>query len=517
MKFNFERIKETMKRNKLLFSVMIFTTLMVGVLVGTMINRSAIAEKLEGSGTPAPLTIPPPVQLSSEFSKIAKSTEPAVVNISTETIIKNQMRRRSIPNGGDQQDPFDYFERFFGMPGPMQMPERQKSNALGSGFIVDKTGYIITNAHVVDGADKITVKLASGDEFSAKVIGKDQGGDIAVIKINSDKELPTVKMGNSDGMNVGDWVLAIGSPFGLEQTVTSGIISAKGRSGERFQRFLQTDAAINPGNSGGPLVNMAGEVIGVNTAIITPSGGYAGIGFALPSNSAANIYNQLVKTGKVTRGAIGIQMQPNVDVRTLKALGATDGKGALITGVTDASSPAAKAGLKREDIIIGVNGKKVEDSSELLALISDMAPGQTAEIRYLRGGKEYTTKIVVGDRKSVIPDEEADNSGAANENQSNARLGVSVRTLSSDDAKKYELHSGEGVLVNRVQAGSVGDDAGLQAGDVIVEINRQVVRNPEEYQTITSRLKSGADVLFLVKRLGARGVVQTLYMAAQLP
>ncbi len=517
MKFNYERILDVMKRNKLLFFGMIFTTLLIGVLVGTMINRSVNAEKLGSSGNPAPLTIPSPIQLSSEFSKIAKAAEPAVVNISTETIIKSQTRRRSPQSEGDQQDPFDFFERFFGMPGPMQMPERQKSNALGSGFIVDKTGYIVTNAHVVDGADTITVKLASGDEFKAKVIGKDQGSDIAVIKIETNKDLPTIKLGNSDSMAVGDWVLAIGSPFGFEQTVTAGIVSALGRSGPKFQRYLQTDAAINPGNSGGPLVNMAGEVIGVNTAIVTPSGGYAGIGFALPSNSAANIYNQLVKSGKVTRGAIGIEMQSNVDVRTLKALGAADGKGVLVTSIPDANSPAAKAGLKREDIIVGVNGKKVNDSSELLGLISDMTPGQTVDIRYLRGGKENTTKIVVGDRKNVIHEEEADNAGEADENQPNVKLGISVRNLGHDEARKYDLQSGEGVLVSKVQPGSVGDDAGLQAGDVIVEVNRQVVHNPEEYQTITSRLKSGSDVLFLVKRPSPRGAAVTLYMAAQLP
>jgi serine protease Do len=518
MKFNYERILDVMKKNKLLFFGMIFTTLLMGVLVGTMINRSVIAEKLSSSVSPAPLTIPSPVQLSNEFSKIAKATEPAVVNISTETIIKSQTRRRSPQSEGDQQDPFDFFERFFGMPGPMQMPDRQKSNALGSGFIVDKAGYIVTNAHVVDGADTITVKLASGEEFKAKVIGKDQGSDIAVIKIEANKDLPTVKMGNSDSMAVGDWVLAMGSPFGLEQTVTAGIVSALGRSGPKFQRFLQTDAAINPGNSGGPLVNMAGEVIGVNTAIVTPSGGYAGIGFALPSNSAANIYNQLIKSGKVTRGAIGIHMQTTVDSRTLKALGSVDGKGVLVIAVPDSNSPAAKAGLKREDIIIAVNGKKINDSSELLSLVSDMSPGQTIEIRYLRDGKENTAKMVVGDRKNLAPpEEEGDSSGEADDNQPNAKLGINVRSLGAEDAKKYDLHSGEGVLVSRVQPGSVGDEAGLQPGDVIVEINRQSIRNPQEYQTVTSHLKSGSDVLFLVKRLNPRGAVFALYMAAQLP
>jgi serine protease Do len=300
---------------------------------------------------------------------------------------------------------------------------------LGSGFIVDKTGYIITNFHVVEKADTINVTLASGDDYKAKVIGKDEGTDIAIIKIEANKELPTLKLGNSEGMSVGDWVLAIGSPFGLEQTVTAGIISATGRgnAGQPFQRFLQTDAAINPGNSGGPLLNMAGEVIGVNTAIVSPNSGFAGIGFALPSNNAANIYNQLVKTGKVTRGAIGIQMQPGVSSRTLKAMGSPDGKGVLVNGFSNQDSPAEKAGLKKGDIIVAIDGKKVNDSSELTSIVVDLPPGKTADVKYLRDGKEGTTQITVGDRKNLVPDDAASVSSESSQGEVTSRLGCFLR------------------------------------------------------------------------------------------
>ena len=252
-----------------------------------------------------------------------------------------------------------------------------KTKALGTGFIVDKSGYIVTNNHVIDKADTINVTLASGEDFKAKVVGKDDGTDIAVLKIEAKKDLPTARMGNSDGMTQGDWVLAMGSPFGLEQTVTAGIISAVGRSGGGFQRFLQTDAAINQGNSGGPLVNMAGEVIGINTAIVTPSGGNAGVGFALPSNTALNVYNQLIKTGKVTRGAIGIQMQPTATSATLRALGATDGKGVVVSKVTSPDSPAGKAGLKQGDVIREIDGRKLNDASELSAYVAELTPGKS--------------------------------------------------------------------------------------------------------------------------------------------
>ena len=523
MKLTYERVIETMRRHKLLFFSMIFATLMIGVLVGTMINRSVNADKLGGAPGATALAIPSPAQLSSEFSKVAKLVEPAVVNINTETIIKNQSQRRYHQYQGDpEEDPFDFFQRFFGMPGPMQAPEEQKSQALGSGFIVDKAGYIVTNFHVVDRADSINIKLSTGDEYKAKVIGKDEKTDIAVIKIEAKKDLPFLKMGNSDSMNVGDWVLAIGSPFGLEQTVTAGIISAKGRPNPigQFQRFLQTDAAINPGNSGGPLVNLAGEVIGVNTSIVTPTRGFSGIGLALPSNTAATIYNQLIKTGKVTRGAIGISMQTEVNSRTLKALGSPDGKGVLVIGFSGSDSPAIKAGLKEGDIITEIDGKKVNDYSELTSLVADLSPGKTISVKYLRDSKENTTQLTVADRKNVIQEDGDARTADSDEGEQVAKLGLGVRSLTSEDARRFEMKTSEGALVSRVQPGSVADDAGIRPGDMIVEVNKKPVRNPEEYASIAGRLKSGEDVLFLVKRYFAQSPtnkVQTLYMAAQIP
>lgn len=513
-----ERIIETMKRRKLLFFSLILATLAIGVVIGTVINRSVNADKPGAISGVTAIAIPSPTQLSSEFSKIAKLVEPAVVNINTTTIIKSQSRdRRRSPYGNPQEDPFDLFERFFG--GPLDGPRRDmKTRALGSGFIVDKAGYVITNFHVVEKADTINVSLASGEEYKAKVIGKDEGTDIAVLKIDGKKDLPVASMGNSDGMVPGDWVLAIGSPFGLEQTLTAGIISATGRSGSRFQRFLQTDAAINTGNSGGPLVNMKGEVIGVNTAILTPSGGSAGIGFALPSNSAANVYNQLVKTGKVTRGAIGIQMQTEVSSATLRAMGAADGKGVVVSRVTPPDGPAAKAGLKQGDVIREIDGKKLGDSLELSSVVAELAPGKTVTLKYLRDGKEQTAQLMIDDRAKIIPREPGETTEEAEPEPSSIKLGITVQSLTPQQARDYEVKSDEGVIVTNVQVGSVADDAGLRPRDVILQINKVPISGPETLRDITARLKSNTEVLFLIKRFDPQErEVGTLYLAATIP
>ncbi|HVN81215.1 MAG TPA: trypsin-like peptidase domain-containing protein, partial [Terriglobia bacterium] len=392
-----------------------------------------------------------------------------------------------------------------------------------SGFIVDPKGYILTNNHVVERADSIKVKLYNGDEYPAKVVGKDGNTDLALIKVEAKGDLPTAKLGNSEAVSVGDWVLAIGSPFGLEQTVTAGIISATGRAtvGGQFQRFLQTDAAINQGNSGGPLVNMAGEVVGVNTAILTPSVGNAGIGFALPSNTAINVYNQLIKTGKVTRGAIGISMQSNATNKTLKALGSPDGKGVIVNEVKVKDGPAAKAGIKEGDIIREIDGKRTDDSSELSTIVAELVPGKSVPLKYLRDGKEHTTQITIGDRARIIKEDDTgeQEAGPGGEDETGrVKLGISVQSVTPQQAKDYDVKPDQGVIVTNVQSGSVAEDAGLMRNDLILEVNRQPIRSPQDLRDSTSRLKSGQDVVFLVRRLDRRsGTVIPLYIAVTIP
>jgi serine protease Do len=343
-----------LKANRFAYTLTILTTLAVGILIGTVISYGVKGQEGKKASDATPLTIPSPTQLSNQFSQISKQLEPSVVNINTESTIKNtRPRRRGAPNApdGDDENPFDdFFDRFFGGPGGNGGAIRERS--LGSGVIVDAKGYIVTNRHVVEKADRIRVKLQDdppGVLHDAKVVGLDTETDLAVIKIDGDKMLPTAKLGNSDSMQVGDWVLAVGSPFGLSETVTAGIVSATGRNivpGRQFQSFIQTDAAINPGNSGGPLVNMAGEVIGINTAILTDTNAYAGVGFALPSNTVVQVYNQLIGPDhRVSRGSIGIMFNAQENPAIARVYGA--GSGVTISDVT-AGSPAEQAGLKVE-------------------------------------------------------------------------------------------------------------------------------------------------------------------------
>ncbi len=339
------------RRRKILASAFVALTLTVGIMIGSVVSGRVSAMKtFSFAGTNAtPLAVPDPIPSGASFASIVNRVEPAVVNIATTQVLERKSAKKRRPQQQfDQDDPMqDFFDRFFdGRPdGP---PQAERS--LGSGVIVDKRGYILTNNHVVEQATKIQVQLDGNNQtkYTAKVIGVDEDTDLAVIKIEANKELPTAKLGNSDGVQVGDWVLAIGSPFGLQATVTAGIISAKDRggiggAGHQFQRFLQTDAAINPGNSGGPLVDLAGEVVGINTAIITGSRGYEGVGFALPSTTAISVYNQIISQGRVTRGSIGVSFQPDLATNsiTLNELGAP--YGVVIMNV-EPGSPAEKAG-----------------------------------------------------------------------------------------------------------------------------------------------------------------------------
>src|SRR5215469_1431658 len=511
------------KANRWLYTLTILTTLAVGILIGTVISYGVKGKEGQKSDA-TPLSVPAPQQLSSAFSQISKQLEPSVVNINTESTIKNPHRRRpgqdDDDNGGGGSPFDDFFDRFFGGQGGAQGPIKERS--LGSGVVVDPKGYILTNRHVVEKADRIRVRLQDdppGVQHDAKVIGSDQETDLAVIKIDVERSLPTAKLGNSDSMQVGDWVLAIGSPFGLQETVTAGIVSAKGRNivpNRQFQSFIQTDAAINPGNSGGPLVNMAGEVIGINTAILTETNAYAGVGFAMPSNTVVSVYNQLISPEhKVTRGSIGVEFAAQPVPAIARVYGA--GTGVTISDVT-AGSPADQAGLKVGDTIVSVDNRPVKNGSELVADIAARKAGSKAVIGFIRNGKRQETTVTVADRAKLFAarlGDDQDNSDQASPKGS--KLGLNVQAVTPDLADKLDVPASKGVIVKDVKPGSFADDVGLTRGDIILEVNKQAVNSEDEYAHVTSALKSGQDVVFLVRQRGAGRQDGTIFLAGTLP
>jgi serine protease Do len=519
---------ERTRSHRLTTTFALLATLSAGILVGSVITGGVSGkEQAPDSSDAKPLTIPAAKTLSNGFSQIAKQVGPAVVNINTESLPKqvdNRRGRRGSQRGApgnddDQQnDMQDFFNRFFGNPGGgddgdgMMGAERR---ALGSGFIVDPRGYIITNNHVVDKADKIYVRLSTdpnngpdSEGRPAKVIGTDKDTGIAVIKIESDKPLPTVKLGNSDGEQVGDWVLAIGSPFGLSQTVSAGIVSAKNRSIDepspsgisqsQFQRFIQTDAAINPGNSGGPLVNMDGEVIGMNTAIYTQSMGSQGVGFAMPSNIIANVYNMLIgPEHKVVRGSIGISFQSS----TSSAVGRIYGfKNGIIVSTVTPNGGAAKAGIKPGDVIVSIDGRQIKDGDDLVNDISARKVGSTVKLGYLRDGKQGAADVTIGDRAKTYADLMGDNgdddSSPQESDAGQTKLGITVAAIPASVAQKTGIN--RGVIVMSVRPGSFADEIGLGKGAIITEINKKAVTDEASYRSIVSGLKSKDDVVFVI-------------------
>ena len=519
-----EQVKELMdwaRRRKILASVFVAFTLVVGILIGSVVSGRTSAMKSFGfAGTSATaLAVPDPIPASNSFASIVNRVEPAVVNIATTQVLerkKGNRLRRAQPNDQQQDDPMqDFFDRFFDgrQDGP---PQAERS--LGSGVIVDKRGYILTNNHVVEQATKIQVQL-NGDatRYTAKVVGVDEPTDLAVIKIDAGKELPIAKLGNSDGVQVGDWVLAIGSPFGLQATVTAGIISAKDRGGigQQFQRFLQTDAAINPGNSGGPLVDLAGEVIGINTAIITGSRGYEGVGFALPSTTAINVYDQIIKQGRVTRGSIGVSFQEELSTNaiTLKSLGAP--YGVVIEGV-EPGSPAEKAGLKGGDVITTVNGQAVKTGNDLVNPIAQAPIGSKVKLNYIRDRAQKETTATVEDRTRVFPNT-AGRLGDQPGETAPPEYGLHVEELTPDRGHRVGMEGQKGVLVTEVDPASFADDLGFGRGDVISSVNGTSVSSVAEYRSAVSKLKHGEDVVFKVLRRQDSDRLLTLYLSGKIP
>ena len=515
------------KTHRWVYTLSILATLSVGILIGTVISYGVKGKEGQKSDA-TPLTVPSPQQMSNAFSQIAKQLEPSVVNINTESTIKNVHRRRGQnpdDEEGDNGGMDDFFNHFFGGPGGQAGPGAEgpiRERSLGSGVIVDPKGYIVTNRHVVEKADRIRVRFQDdppGVQHDAKVIGTDQETDLAVIKVDIDRVLPSAKMGNSDSMQVGDWVLAVGSPFGLSETVTAGIVSAKGRDivpGRQFQTFIQTDAAINPGNSGGPLVNMNGEIIGINTAILSETNAYAGVGFALPSKTVVDVYNQL--TGpehKVSRGSIGIMFDAVENPAIARVYGS--GSGVTVSSVVP-GSPADQAGLKVGDTITSVDGKKVTKGAELVADIASRKPGSKANLSFLRNGKTQETSVTIADRAKLFAarlgdDQENDDSSTPKQ----SKFGVTVRKVTPEMADRLELPAGKGVIVQDVKPRSFAEDVNLGRGDIILEVNKQPVNSEEEFARVESSMKSGQDVVFLVRSRGATKQDGTIFLAGTLP
>lgn len=440
----------------------------------------AVASGLAPQATVATTQLPDFVQLVEKYGK-------GVVNIST-------VREARVVEGAD---PFGFDERHaeifrrFGFPfpfggGPRQEPERRGT---GSGFIISADGLILTNHHVVDGADEIKVRLTDNREFTGKVLGSDAKTDIAVVKIEA-KDLPYLTMGNSDELKVGEWVAAIGSPFGLDNTVTSGIVSAKSRKlpSDQYVPFIQTDVAVNPGNSGGPLFNMKGEVVGINSQIFSTSGGFMGLSFAIPSNLAMQIKDQLVKNGKVTRGRIGVVIQ-SVTQDLAESFGMKAPKGAIVSQV-EKDGPAAKAGLQEGDIITAVNGKAIDDSVDMPVIIGSMAPGSIAKLSIIRNNKDMTLDVKVEEAPNESASSNASKTAAAN------KLGVTVRPLNDEEKAKAET---EGLLVT--ESTGAARKAGIREGDIIVNVNGVKIKKADDLARV---LEKNKNLRVLVQRRDGR-------------
>ena len=464
----------------------IIALLMVGALVGFGYGVS-IAVKHSTTPNSTVVTNSDIPMIPANFSELAEKVRPGVVNIQVAKKIKNinfGFRHFSGAPFGEKNP----FGDFFGPFSEENPPRGFEQRSVGSGFVMSREGYILTNNHVVEDADQIKVKLTNGKEYDGKIIGRDPKTDLALIKIKASSDLQPLNLGNSDDLKVGSWVVAVGSPFGLEQTVTAGIVSAKGRvigSGP-YDNFIQTDASINPGNSGGPLINMKGEVVGINTAIIASG---QGIGFAIPINMAKEVAPQLQEKGHVTRGWLGVSIQ-EVTPALAKSFDLKEKKGALVAQVVS-GSPAEKAGIEQGDVIVEFDGKEVTDSKDLPRIVASTPIGKAVTIKLLRNGKALDRQVKVGEMEEKVEVAKA---------PSHKSLGITVQNLTPEIAKGLGLKKDTGVVVTRVEPGSPASDAGIQTGDLVQEVNRKPVKNVEDFVQKIEKAKGQGNVLFLIQR-----------------
>jgi serine protease Do len=480
-------IKSIIKRKKIIGGwVLICLTLVFTAVM--LVNQ---ASEINAIASPTDSHVPP------SFSQIVKKAAPSVVNINSVTVVSTDQQMPFQNPFGD--DPFgDLFDHFFRYRIPIpQVPENYRQTGLGTGFIIDKDGYILTNNHLVESAEEINVTLVDKREFKAEIIGRDSQTDLALLKIEGAEDLEPLTLGDSEKLEVGDWVVAIGNPFGLENTVTAGIVSAKYRrnvTDSSYDNYIQTDASINRGNSGGPLMNTKGEVIGINTAIFSSqSGGSIGIGFAIPSNMARDLLPQL-KKGKVVRAWLGVMIQP-ITTDLKNALDLKDDKGALVADVLT-GGPAEEAGFKRGDVIVSFDGKDINESSELPYIVSSTPVGKTIDVEVLRAGRKQTIKVELGE----LPEEEGYVVASREPSSGPSSLGLYVQELTPEIARRYGLSDTSGIIVTRVERNSAASEAGFRTGDIILEVDQEQIEDIGHFNRKIQGYKADDTILFLVKR-----------------